>query len=210
MIRLSSTRRPALGALYDAISDRWQAGLDRLGYPAAYAELFRAGPAQAPGRMLDLGTGSGAFAMAALQRCGPADRVVLLDISDRMLGEAARRLAATGVTVETLAAPVGSDALAPEVFDTVLAAHVIEHLDDVPAALAWCRRRLVSGGHFYLCVSRPHWCTALLRWKWGHRAYAPDRMMALLAGAGFRDIRHVAFSSGPPSRTSAGYIATAP
>ncbi|MEM1065637.1 MAG: class I SAM-dependent methyltransferase [Pseudomonadota bacterium] len=201
-------RRPALADLYADVAAGWQAGIERLGYPAAYTALFTAAPLGAPGRVLDLGTGSGAFAEAALRAAElPAESLALLDTSPEMLAAASARLQSHATTT-THNVPVGTDALPLSGFDTVLAAHVIEHLEDPQDALRWCRARLAPGGQFYLAVSRPHWCTALLRWKWGHRAYRPETVVALLKAAGFANVRHVAFPAGPPSRTSAGYVAT--
>jgi SAM-dependent methyltransferase len=95
-------------------------------------------------------------------------------------------------------------------YDVVLVAHVIEHLPDTDAALRWILTRLRPGGRLYLSASRPHWCTAILRWKWGHRAFRPEDFVARLSRAGFAEIRHVPYSAGPPSRTSAGYAAVRP
>lgn len=199
--------RPSLADLYADVAAGWQAGIERLGYPAAYGALFAAAPPGAPGRVLDLGTGSGAFAEAALRAAGrPAEHLALLDTSREMLVAAEARLAGRA-PITFHHAPVGTDALPEAGFDTVLAAHVVEHLGDPAGALRWCRARLAPGGRLYLAVSRPHWCTALLRWKWGHRAYRPEAVLALLKGAGFADARHIAFPAGPPSRTSAGYVA---
>lgn len=207
---MPSLTRPSLPDLYGRVAETWQGGIERLGYPAAYAALFAAAPPPAPGRMLDLGTGSGAFAAACL-RAAPSrpDALTLLDTSAEMLDRAREHLATMGLAPECIHSGIGADALAARTFDTILAAHVIEHLDDPHAALAWCRDRLAPAGQLYLAVSRPHWCTALLRWKWGHRAYRPEVMLEMLSQAGFRGLRHVPFPSGPPSRTSAGYVARA-
>ena len=204
-------RRRDTHALYDAMAGTWQSTIQRLGYAAAYRDFFAANGRASHKAIADLGTGSGAFADAYLDTCVTRpDKCLLLDTSQAMLDVAVEKVGAHGVLIERICAGVGGDALPRQTCDAVLAAHVIEHLPDPGATLRWCRTRLRPGGTLYLAVSRPHWCTALLRWKWGHRAYRPTEVVALLTQAGFTDVRHVPFRYGPPSRTSAGYVATAP
>ena len=192
---------------YDAAAHDWHRKVSRLGYPAAYGELFEGREPAA--RVLDIGTGSGAMAEAWVDGGLPRE-LTLLDPSEAMLTEAATRLGRYGVQITRVADGVGTSDVAEGAFGAVLCAHVLEHLPDIEGALRWSRTRLRSGGRFYLVASRPHWCTALLRWVWGHRAFAPDDMVSRLARAGFAEIRTVPFSKGPPSRTSMGYIAMAP
>ena len=66
------------------------------------------------------------------------------------------------------------------------------------------------GGRLVLALSKPHWCTALVRWRWGNAAYTPDHAKTMLAQAGFTHITAHPFPSGPPSRVSHGYIARRP
>lgn len=91
--------------------------------------------------------------------------------------------------------------------DILLSAHVIEHLDEPLSGLKWFASLLRPGGHIALSVSKPHWCTALVRWRWGHKAFTPDTIQQMLTDTGFTDIQTIRFAKGPPSRTSCGYIA---
>lgn len=193
---------------YDRVAAGWQNGIDRLGYPAAYAALFAHLPPAPAGRVLDVGAGSGAFSQALLEAGHRPQGLDLLDPSAAMLAEAATRLSPRA-PVRTVRAAVGAD-LPGAPYDMLLCAHVIEHLDDTGAALGWLRAQLRPGGQLYLAASRPHWCTALLRWKWGHRAFTPARMTTLLTDAGFTAVSGFAFPAGPPRRTSHGYRAERP
>ena len=92
-------------------------------------------------------------------------------------------------------------------YDLILCAHVVEHAARPHKDLAVLRSMLAPGGSLLLIVSKPHLCTWLLRWKWGHRAFTPAQVARLLAAAGLAGVDIVPFYSGPPSRTSMGYLA---
>ncbi|MEP4335214.1 MAG: class I SAM-dependent methyltransferase, partial [Roseobacter sp.] len=64
--------------------------------------------------------------------------------------------------------------------------------------------------HIVMAISKPHWCTALVRWRWGNAAYSPQKARDMLVRAGFRDICAYPFAKGPPSRVSHGYTARRP
>lgn len=198
-----------LPQLYDAASRSWQGTIDRLGYPGAYAELAAAacktGLPDHP-KVLDVGTGTGALATAVAARCGPLQSLDLLDISENMLDIASQKLRAHRPRL--IHGGVG-DAVLPETrYDIILCAHTLEHLQDPLGALHWMRDHLALGGRMVLSISKPHWCTALIRWRWGHQAFTGAQVDTLLATAGMTPLATVPFSKGPPSRTSRGYIAT--
>ncbi|WP_299653883.1 class I SAM-dependent methyltransferase [uncultured Tateyamaria sp.] len=197
----------ALQAIYDRAATGWQDGISKLGFLAAYAELMRATapPTPAPS-VLDVGTGTGAFAQAWSAAHGAPATLTLTDISPAMLETASARLP----NAITIIAPLGPElnTLPPQ--DVVLCAHVIEHIDDPKAAFGMLFDRVASGGMLVLALSRPHWCTALVRWRWGNAAYPPGHAHTMLAEAGFTDITLHPFTSGPPSRVSHGYIARRP
>jgi SAM-dependent methyltransferase len=79
--------RPLVRKQFDAIAGTW----DELRTPGHLAPYERALDAveQAPGRALDLGTGTGQGAFAIARRF-PETRVVGVDLADRMLAEAKR------------------------------------------------------------------------------------------------------------------------
>lgn len=204
-----SASHSRLRKLYDAASHTWQSGIERLGYPAAYADFMtRAAPATGGGVVLDIGTGTGAFAEAWAARSGPADRLDLLDLSAPMLAVARGRLAHAASRVETIHATLGDPGVPSSAYDTVLCAHVIEHMPDPGAAIDWIAARLRPGGRLLLAVSRPHWCTTLVRLRWGNGSIRPEKVVSLLSASGLTEVAIKPFSSGPPQRTSCGYVAT--
>ncbi|WP_415402618.1 class I SAM-dependent methyltransferase [Tateyamaria sp. SN3-11] len=201
-----ATRTGPLQAVYDAAAAGWQDGISKLGFDTAYRHLMQqVPPPQKAPQVLDVGTGTGAFAGAWIDAHGVPNRLTLTDISPAMLEAASKRLAPS----RTITARLGT-ALDIPAQDVVLCAHVIEHLDDPQAALDWLHDQLVPGGTLVMAISKPHWCTALVRWRWGNAAYTPDHAQEMLARAGFTHIAAHPFTSGPPSRVSHGYVAQRP
>lgn len=207
------TPRPARGGgtlarIYDAAETGWQDGISKLGFLDAYADLMAHSPAPdtATPRVLDVGTGTGAFAQAWTDAHGLPGALTLTDIAPAMLNAARARMP----QARAINAPLGAELPDIPPQDVVLCAHVIEHLNDPHAALCWLHDRLAPGGLLIMAVSKPHWCTALVRWRWGNAAYPPAQVQTMLARTGFRDIAIHAFRSGPPSRVSCGYIARRP
>ncbi|MEM9761586.1 MAG: class I SAM-dependent methyltransferase [Pseudomonadota bacterium] len=179
-----------------------------LGYYDAYLGLLSSMNFRAPAsnRVLDIGCGTGAFAEAWVAIQGPSQSLSLLDPSPKMLRAASAALRVRGVAAEEFATT--TQAFRPdEPFHCLLAAHVIEHADDPVAMLRDFRRYLGEDGRLWLVVSKPHWCNAIIWFKWRHRAYGPDRVREMLDQAGWAVDMEYAFPSGPPSRTSRGYLA---
>ena len=197
-----------LTAAYDKASGRWHDRLTALGFVAAYHALAEEGVQQG-GRaaaVLDAGCGTGGLSEAWVTKGGLArgGRLDLLDPSERMLEHASRRLA--GSAPRAIAGGIGSAALQENCYDVVLCAHVIEHLDDPFESLSWLRARLRPGGRMILVVSQPHWCTALVRLRWGSKAWKPQEVLGMLGEVGFRGAQVKRFAAGPPSRLSCGYL----
>lgn len=95
------------------------------------------------GRLLDAGCGAGRV-MALLAAAG--NRVTGIDVSLRAL-EKARAHSSAGTVAGVLDSSLP---FADETFDTVFSSEVIEHLLDVPTALAEMRRVLRPGGRLFL------------------------------------------------------------
>lgn len=195
-------------AQYDQASGRWRDKMRALGYYDAYLGfLSEPGPKVAgPARVIDVGSGSGAFAEAWVAVNGTPSELVLLDPSEQMLARGQTALARYGVTPQTVATRI-EDAAHLSGADEVLAAHVIEHSDAPLSLLGQLRDLLSPGGRLRLVVSKPHWCNAIIWLKWRHRSYPPTDFRDLLGQAGLELESEYAFPAGPPSRTSRGYVA---
>jgi 2-polyprenyl-3-methyl-5-hydroxy-6-metoxy-1,4-benzoquinol methylase len=194
-----------LTARYDAQAPRWHGLVTRLGYPAAYREVVEAATGREAGDVLDLGTGTGSFALTFARHASGMTSLTLLDPSPEMLRQASTNLHLESYPHELVQAELGAADLPPK--DTILCAHVIEHVDDPLAALRWVHDMLRPGGVALFAINRPHWCTALIRLMWRTRAWKPEQAKAMLLEAGFAHVTIVPFCKGPPSRTSCGYIA---
>lgn len=210
LTRIFRSQRPALQDLYAEVAEKWQSGIDRLGFPAAYRSLMQAELQNRPdgfpvGKVADIGTGSGAFAQAFLDAGNQPMQITLTDNCEEMLPIARNNLSDCQAEIICLPAPLGEDL--PEKYDILLCAHVVEHTPDTSHAIRWLHDQLRPGGRLILSLSKPHWCTALVRWRWGHKAYRPEEAREMLLAAGFSTVQNRPYSSGPPSRVSCGYIA---
>jgi demethylmenaquinone methyltransferase/2-methoxy-6-polyprenyl-1,4-benzoquinol methylase len=100
------------------------------------------------GRALDVGTGTGDFALALLGRSPRTATVTGIDISPGMLEIAERRAAEAGLgpRYDRLIASVESLPFADGVFDVAMAGFVIRNVGDIPRGLREMRRVLRPGG----------------------------------------------------------------
>ena len=117
------------------------------------------------------------------------------------LGAAATPLAAPAIAQSTIKWRLQTYA------GPALAAHVIEHDADPLRPLSAMRRIARPDGRLWLIVSKPHWCNAIIWFQWRHRAYRPGDVALFLAETGWVLDAEYAFPTGPPSRTSRGYLA---
>lgn len=99
-------------------------------------------------RALDVGTGTGDFALALLARSPRSATVTGVDISAGMLRVADRRAAKAGLgpRYERLIASVESLPFADRTFDVAVAGFVVRNLGDIPQGLREMRRVLRPGG----------------------------------------------------------------
>ncbi|MEX0285227.1 MAG: class I SAM-dependent methyltransferase [Paracoccaceae bacterium] len=199
-----------LNQKYNAAAPGWADKMRLLGYYDAYLGLLSSPNFRAPpgNRVLDIGCGTGAFAEAWVAIQGPEQDVTLLDPAEEMLTLAQAALQRRGV--EPGRARMMLDQYdPPSRFHCLLAAHVLEHADDPVETLKHARRLAQPDGRLWLVVSKPHWCNAIIWFQWRHRAYRPADVHGMLAASGWELEMEYAFPSGPPSRTSRGYLARA-
>jgi 2-polyprenyl-3-methyl-5-hydroxy-6-metoxy-1,4-benzoquinol methylase len=203
---------PALAAAYDRVAATWHATICKFGFVKAYGDLLELASRRfltenmSDLNVLDAGSGTAGFSLAFAQQIGRAS-FDLLDVSNEMLRKGAHTLAVEGLPSDQICCDIADLPARPKRYDVILSAHLIEHVGDVGAVLEALRAALSPGGVLILVVSKPHWCTTLVRLRWGHRAYRPAEMETLLSASGFEDIETFSFSAGPPKRLSAGYVA---
>ena len=129
---------------YDVLNRLLSLGTD-LSWRRRALEIARLGE---DGRGLDVGTGTGDFALALLARSPRTATVTGVDISPGMLEVAERRAAKAGhgARYERLIASVESLPFADAVFDVAVAGFVIRNVGDIPRGLREMRRVLHFGG----------------------------------------------------------------
>ena len=144
-----------IAAMFDRIAHRYDLlnrvlsfGAD-LGWRRRALALARLTPG---GRALDVGTGTGDFALALLARSPASARVVGVDISPGMLAVAERRAerAGVGARYERLLASAESLPFADASFDVAVAGFVLRNVGDIPRALREIRRVLRPGGRLVI------------------------------------------------------------
>ena len=145
--------------------------------------------ADGAGRMLDVGTGTGAMAFALKQR-RPAGEVHGIDPGERMLDVARTNGVRLGHVVHFRPGWAQDLPFANEQFDAVTFAHVLRHIPVAqhPAVLAEARRVLRPGGRVLIVDTVPaRWAVALAP----RPAYPVDLdgCTHLLQAAGFADAR---------------------
>lgn len=206
-----------LSAMYDTATARWQRSIERLQYPAAYAEVFgrlrNAGLlawGTGPLRILDGGIGTGALSLALSAELPNPLHVDGVDLSAGMLAQAQRALQRAGIATAMHQRSVEALPFAKNTFDLVMGAHVLEHVRDPQATLSEWLRVLKPGSPLVLVVSQPSLLTALIQVRWRFRAYGSELMQALLADVGVQQCRTFALRGWFPKQASALYVGRKP
>lgn len=200
--RISVERKPfengELRHLYDRASPRWDKSLDRMGVPDAYDSILGTAlnanvQADLPStpKVLDCGVGTGALSSALIRTLRRPLDLYGVDLSPGMLGRAKALLAGTAVHLTLRQADIRALPYADDMFDVVMAAHVLEHLFDPLSALSEMMRVLKPGGILLMCLTRSSGLGAWIRVRWRTHGVTPTAAQNLLAQAGLNSIRCV-------------------
>jgi SAM-dependent methyltransferase len=192
------------GDLWVRLQERLDAQLDGIGEHVLEAAGLGLGD-----RVLDVGCGCGASALAAARRVAPDGRVLGADISGPMLARARERAAESGLDVLAF---VQADAQTHDfdagAFDAIVSRFGVMFFDAPERAFANLRRALVAGGRLaFVCwqpLGRNPWMAAPLAAIAPHLpslpplpepdapgpfAFAdPERVRGLLAAGGFESL----------------------
>jgi SAM-dependent methyltransferase len=136
-----------------------------------------------PGRVLDIGCGSGGLSAELLTR---GFTVTSQDISEEMVSMCRRYLTRRGFAVDKVRRGGVDDIPEAGAFDTVTALDVIEHIEDDRGALLRMREALKPDGRLVLSVPALSWLYGPKDKEVGHyRRYDKEALVQALEGAGF-------------------------
>lgn len=192
---------------YEGAAPTWSKKVLRLGYARAYCDFLTTNTLGS-GSVLDVGTGTGTFALSWIESSGSTD-VTLLDPSAAMLDQAKSQFALQGLCPNIIKCSFEEFPHNTK-FNAILASHVLEHFSGPSDTMFRLAHRLSPGGRLYLIVSKPHWCNWIIWLRFRHRWFQPETVCEMARNAGLTELRVHRFLSGPPSRTSLGYIFSKP
>jgi len=145
--------------------------------------------------VLDLGCGTGTATLKIASRLEGTGRIVGLDLSEKMLGEAERKLAGLGYTNVELVQGSVSDLSYEAYFDYVLSTNVFHHFGDKAGVFSRVWRSLKPSGCFLvqdICDDFALMKVVDLAGKLGERAHVGSTtsqgLRQLLVSAGFSEI----------------------
>ena len=145
--------------------------------------------------VLDLGCGTGTATLEVASRLEGIGEVVGLDLSEKMLGKAERKLARSGYTNVDFVLGSASDLTYESYFDYVLSTNAFHHFDDKAGVFSRVWRSLKPGGCFLvqdICDDFLLMKVVDLAGKIGERAHVGSTtslgLRELLASASFVDI----------------------
>jgi SAM-dependent methyltransferase len=146
MHRVKTSTIPAVMApwRYEASFNRWIGGKGRA-FRAFATDLVEVGPGMS---VLDLGSGTGTWAMELKRRVGEAGQVAGVDLSAALVAGARRRAKRAGLPIDFRVASVERLPFADASMDLIVSSLVMHHLapDVLERAVGEIRRVLKPGG----------------------------------------------------------------
>jgi SAM-dependent methyltransferase len=172
---------------FDRVADEYDAS--RGGVARAAAAASDVAEHLPPGRVLEIGVGTGIVGEALLSSAPHLSGLAGVDISAPMLERAARRLPRRVLRASALQLPFGAG-----VFDAVVAVHLLHLVPDLGTTLAEAARVLRPGGRFLTVHGKPEHdrdddlveATRGLAALAGPPPDAPDAVRAAAEAAGLR------------------------
>jgi SAM-dependent methyltransferase len=170
--------------VWDRISQVYLKEVDRRLVPVIEQVIARAG-LQRGDSVLDIGTGTGAVALAAAELVGPDGLVTGIDISAEMLGLARERAKEARLTNVAFTEGSAEEIPAEDAsFDVVLASLSLMYVIDREAAARECARVLRPGGRFVASVwAGPEECDIVLLQSTAGRFAPPPPVAGVGPGA---------------------------
>lgn len=206
-----------LAKTYNQAARWWHQHLQILGYGRAYRQLWRslrkAGYLQngfEPKNICDCGIGTAAFGLALAQTINSNVNIVGVDLSPEMLQTAQAKLAKAHIQHQVCRSDVRTLPFENSVFDTVISAHMLEHLPNPREGLKEMFRVLRPGAPLILVVTRSGILGSLIQWRWGNRCFSPNELINLMKEAGFSNFKVIPFPLGLARFTSSAYIGFRP
>jgi ubiquinone/menaquinone biosynthesis C-methylase UbiE len=134
---------------------------------------------------LDVGAGTGFFALPAGEIVGPEGAVKAADSSSAMAEELKRRAAAAGISIEVVVTDGRGVGFGPETADFLFLGSMLHEVDDKAGFLDSAAAALKPGGRIAIV-------------EWGNDDFShgpprderiePERLARMLAGRGFTDV----------------------
>lgn len=190
-----------LRSIYDASAHQWQDNLARLGQLHDYQLFFKSQAAQLShlnqtSQILDCGIGTGAFSLALLESIDQPAHVSGIDISYPMLTQARQLLKNRCTSLDLRRGDIRRLPFADDSFDTVIFAHVLEHMAEPVETLCEMVRVLKPGAPLIGSVTRKGLGQILLSLRWRNRGYAAHQLDAFLRATGLEAVRLFDYGTG--------------
>jgi demethylmenaquinone methyltransferase/2-methoxy-6-polyprenyl-1,4-benzoquinol methylase len=144
-----------------------------------------------PLRVLDCGIGTGALSAAFARRHPDGLALDAVDLSPRMLTLAGKTLRKAGLDATLREADIRNLPYDDDIFDLVMAGHVLEHLADPAPALREMERVLRPGGAMLLCITRRSALGLYVHLKWRTHRVTHSEAEGWLNDLGLTSVRSV-------------------